>query len=226
MNDDATIEKLVNENVKLAYYFTNKYAKKLERWVDQDEILSNAMLGLYDAAKDYDPARGAKFSTYAAIHIKKRVYRPIVDLATNKRGGLLRNHVPLDSAVDGEDGSLWHDVIADDTCESGEQLADRLTTEKMKQILSAVLPKLQPRYRLVAMFRLGLGLPRKTFEEISEYLGVSKARIQQLDELAMTALRALVSREMVKLKKQHNEKPPCISPWKARRRKTKEVFQG
>lgn len=57
------IEKLVNDNEKLAYKVAHKYTPKT--MVDFEDIKQMALIGLYKAAKGYDENKGAKFSTFA-----------------------------------------------------------------------------------------------------------------------------------------------------------------
>lgn len=192
MNDEQTIEKLVNENLPLAHFFTNLYWPRIQRWVDRDECLSNAMLGLFDAAKTFDTAKNVKFSTHAMFHIKKRVYRPLVFLDRKKRGGLYPNLVHLDDHA-GE-GPELHDLIADTRGEDSEDL-DLYNREKYLPLLKAALPKLKPRHRMIIMFRHGLGgLPMKSGEEIAQMYGVTRQYISLLEIEAMQAIKNLMAK--------------------------------
>jgi RNA polymerase sigma factor (sigma-70 family) len=64
------IEKLVNDNIKLAYFFANKWRNI--PGVAADDIEAQAMAGLVKAANMYDPSKG-KFSSYAAMAIKNHL---------------------------------------------------------------------------------------------------------------------------------------------------------
>jgi len=59
----SKIEKLVNDNEKLAYKVAHKFTPKV--MVDFDDIKQMALIGLYKAAKSFDESKGVKFSTYA-----------------------------------------------------------------------------------------------------------------------------------------------------------------
>lgn len=59
-------EKLVTENLGLAYAGARKFVKHSESWED---IHQAALLGLVEAASKYDPTQ-AKFSTYAYFWIR------------------------------------------------------------------------------------------------------------------------------------------------------------
>lgn len=65
------IDKFVESNMKLAvkivldeyFWFTEK-----------EDLVSEAIMGLQQAAKKYDYTLGAKFSTYSAYYIRRRIY--------------------------------------------------------------------------------------------------------------------------------------------------------
>jgi len=57
------IEKLVNDNEKLAYKVAHKFTPKI--MVDFEDIKQMALIGLYKAAKGFDDSKGVKFSTFA-----------------------------------------------------------------------------------------------------------------------------------------------------------------
>lgn len=56
-------EKLVTDNLKLAYYTANKYYLKYN--VEFDDAVSISYIGLIKAAEYFDASRKVKFSTYA-----------------------------------------------------------------------------------------------------------------------------------------------------------------
>lgn len=56
-------EKLVMDNLKIAYYTANKYYLKYN--VEFDDAVSISYIGLIKAAEHFDASRNVKFSTYA-----------------------------------------------------------------------------------------------------------------------------------------------------------------
>jgi len=69
--DKIALEKLINHNLRLAFKEASKYflvAKHLKKM----DLIQEACIGLFEAAKAFDPTRGA-FSTCAALYIKKNL---------------------------------------------------------------------------------------------------------------------------------------------------------
>lgn len=48
--------------------------KRLPSRVDLDDLIADGQIGLVEAARDFDPTRGAKFSTYAYYRIRGAIY--------------------------------------------------------------------------------------------------------------------------------------------------------
>lgn len=58
-------QKLVEDNIGLAYSFVNKIKDKYINIIEYDDMIQLASLGLCTAADTFDPSKGYTFSTYA-----------------------------------------------------------------------------------------------------------------------------------------------------------------
>ncbi len=71
----ATVDKhsdndLVTRNVGLVKRIAHHLAARLPSSVDVDDLMQSGMMGLLEAAGNFDPERGASFETYAGIRIR------------------------------------------------------------------------------------------------------------------------------------------------------------
>ncbi len=66
----ATQDDLIIENVALVKRIAQHLAARLPASVDIDDLLQAGMVGLLEAARNYDAGRGASFETYAGIRIR------------------------------------------------------------------------------------------------------------------------------------------------------------
>lgn len=84
-----TPEQLVELHVGFARSLVRKFASRLPISVDQDQLESDAYLGLMLSARSFDPSRGVQFQTYAA----KRIWGQMLDgLRENTQ---FRRRIPL-----------------------------------------------------------------------------------------------------------------------------------
>ena len=63
---------------------------------DNEDLIQEGMIGLFDAVRDYDPDKGAAFTTFADLCISRQLYTAV-------QAGLRKKHAPLNEAVSLED---------------------------------------------------------------------------------------------------------------------------
>ena len=62
-----------------------KIHRKLPSQVDLDDLISYGQIGLAEAARDFDPARGSQFSTYAYYRIRGAIYDGVSKMSWHSR---------------------------------------------------------------------------------------------------------------------------------------------
>jgi len=67
-------EQLIEENQGLVRSLAATIHRKLPPYVDLDDLIAYGQVGLAEAARDFDPQRGSRFSTYAYYRIRGSVY--------------------------------------------------------------------------------------------------------------------------------------------------------
>lgn len=117
----TTIErnKLVTENLGIAYALVAHYAK----WnKDREELQSIAQLAMCEAAADFDPGRGKKFSSWAHTKVEQALLRHL------HLGWAAKNtrREPLDLLH--RDGSIYRTEKGDEEVSGEERFASHLPT--------------------------------------------------------------------------------------------------
>jgi RNA polymerase sigma factor (sigma-70 family) len=149
--------------------------------VDFPELISEGNMALLRAVDKFDASRGYKFSTYACRAILKSFSRLAI------RQGRYRMHFPTeyDPALE---KSEWLDI------KRGRREADVLSD--LKEVISDNLESLDEVERTVIRERFALTSETapKTLEEVGAIIGVTKERVRQIQNKALSKLRTVLEK--------------------------------
>lgn len=103
---------IVAEHEPLARYVTGKLMRRAPAGHDPDDSHQDALVGLWEAARLYDPARGVPWSAFAALCIRRKVLK---NLGQSDPSRLRTDGRPRDGAPAGRPLSLdWYTAELDD----------------------------------------------------------------------------------------------------------------
>lgn len=169
-------QELAARNLGLARFHALRFARGAH--LDYEECEGEAMYALCDAAGLYDPERGAQFSTYASWAIINRLRR-MLEVHRRRPDGAALSLLPIRS--DGFDtysseGGWYTQPHAPE----GEPACD------VDDALAEALRPLHRREREVLAMRFRAGL---TLKEVGERLGVTRSRVQQIEQRSLARAR-------------------------------------
>ena len=235
--DTAARERMINANLRLVVTIARDYTNLGLPLLD---LISEGNIGLTKAVERFDPAKGAKLSTYAMWWIKQSIKRALANqsktirlpvhlvdkLAKVRRVSLQMSdelgREPTDEELGEELGiatekvarlksigvrpaSLDAVIGADDSTEFGESVGDEeaqtpfelLRDRNLLDEMDGLLDVLDKREMKIISQRFGLdGGSPKTLENVAKNFGITRERIRQLQNIALTKLRrALRKRE-------------------------------
>lgn len=170
MNTDE--EKLILDNMGIAYDIAWKYKKKFYDLISMDDLQSLAFLGLTKAAKTFNNNLGINFSTYAYRCITNEI------LIYYRQNARHFNNISL-SAPNDKDSTL-EELIASDY-----DIIDELNLKLDIEFLYQEIDKLKPRYQTVLKYKL----KGYTFNTIADILGVSQPQVSTDYNKALNILR-------------------------------------
>ncbi len=172
---------LVRDNLALATWAASRY---LWSRLDFDDLRQAAVLGLHQAATKYDPGRGAKFSTVAAWYMFSAIRAEIANMRSTVRAPGYRPAPRVGSLDEDEERPL---LPADE--EDGPEVGAEHAL--LRERVGAALSELPERERFVVEHRFGINGARHphTLDEIAPMLGVSRARVGQIETRALERLR-------------------------------------
>jgi RNA polymerase sigma factor (sigma-70 family) len=136
------------------------------------ELISDGSMTLMRAIESFDVHRGNKFSTYATLALMKGFARSVPQMIAMRAAGA------SETAVE----------IADHR--AAAESDRRLDREQLHRMMS----QLETRERDVLAAHFGLGeRGGATYEQVGRRLGISKARVRQIEQSAIAKLRAIGS---------------------------------
>lgn len=167
--------KLIEDNINLVYFVYTKYFSVKDCGREKEDLISEGMLGLINAATKYSPGRGVTFCTFACVCI----HRKMCLYLRNNRERLEADIVSLDAPARVGDSDII--TIADTIASPEESIIDTILNEK--QLFDSLVLSEQERQILTYRY---LGY---TQVEIADILGLSRQRIGQAIEHARTRWR-------------------------------------
>jgi RNA polymerase sigma factor (sigma-70 family) len=136
---------------------------------DLDDLAQEGWIGLWHAIKHYDPERGARFSTFAWLVIRQRIWKAVQWASSVERWQ--ESEGPYSEAADAQVITNWQNAQIHEALEEG-------------------MVELSEREQRVLSLRYGWdGSPPQTFSEVSQTLGWTRQRMQQIHNEALLLLR-------------------------------------
>ncbi len=163
--DDAALVELLRRYRALARWLSRSYFLPGS---DEEDVAQEAMVGLFKAIRDFDPAVGTPFRAFVTLCVKRQI-------ATAIKSANRIKHRSLDRAVslDAMDESSERDrgypplrVVADPSVDIGEVVASADAVERLRADLLDLLTNLEREV-------LRLYMAGHSYEEMAEVFGSS-----------------------------------------------------
>lgn len=165
---------------------------------EKETYHSEALIGLWIAASEFNSGLGTDFICYARTRIKEQLknlyysFRMIVEVPEKKRGEVqfcsfseLGNQSNSNFMDDPEDDTVDADFCANlAEEEEQEQPENSVASAHLSQLL-ALLPKREQ--QLVKLVN-GIGCPEHSMKEAADAIGVSKRQAERLYQRALTTM--------------------------------------
>ncbi len=172
----AVRDHIIKANMRLVISIVKKFVTPQHSF---DDMLSDGTFTLMQAVDKFDFDRGFRFSTYAYRSIARNAYRSITT-AQKEESRFTRN------------AEEWAFEQEDD--QRSSSMSDQVWSN-LRELTATLLNRLDRRERFIIRSRYALGAHRKvqTFQKLADKLGVSKERVRQLEQRAVTKLQAMAA---------------------------------
>lgn len=130
--------RLVLDNLRLAWKFSHKF--QAENGGDLNDYYSCACMGLTEAARSFDPSRGAQFSTLAVISIRRWIFRHFLE-SEKRYKRLVRCSIHRPIGKEKED--TLEDILESSEVSTSEKAFNRISTEEVEEFILSLRPEYQ-----------------------------------------------------------------------------------
>lgn len=188
----ATVDELVEGNIPLVLHIARQYST--DRPHMYDDLVQEGCIGLYKAAKRFDPTKGASFGTYASYWIKQCIIK-----YTRNNLSVIRTPDHLfDKGYRGRYKQFAHNAINNISSiitifENGDEdyiseLVEEFVENKsdIYAVISLALKELPQREQEIIEKRFNQGL---TLDEVGAQYNLTRERIRQLQNAAIEKLQ-------------------------------------
>ena len=173
-------DRIVESNLRLAMSVVKKFVSPQHSY---DEALSEGICSLMQAVEKFDYDRGFRFSTYAYRAITRNIARKI--------------HAHRQEAARWTTDSEASTLDVPD--ERGSSIVYEEVWHHRRGLLTDLVGRLDRRERFIIRSRYALGAHRRvrSFQDLADKLGISKERVRQLEQRAVSKLRGLAAKRAI-----------------------------
>lgn len=233
--DAKAREHMIRANLRLVVKIAHDYDGMGLPLLD---MINEGNVGLMRAVQRFDPAKGAKLSTYAAWWIKQAIKRGIAnqgrtirvpvhlvdriakirrtaaqlheelgrepnDAEIAEAMGMTRRRVTelleasqrptsLDAPIGEDDDTTFAERVRDEAMVTADST---IAQDESHEMIREFVERLDPREQTILRYRFGLdGGGEKTLEEVGQHFGVTRERIRQIQNAAMSKLRRWIEK--------------------------------
>lgn len=166
--DEKARNILIEHNLRLVAHIAKKYGNEN----NFDDFVSIGTIGLIKGINTFNPEKNSRLAAYIARCIENEI---LMVMRSNKR---MTAEISLDESIgcDSEGNNMTlSDTLAVDGADVEDEVSLRLDSKKL---YSAIKTSLSPSEQQIIYWRYGLlGGKRKTQQEVSELLGISRSYV-------------------------------------------------
>jgi RNA polymerase primary sigma factor len=218
--DEASFHHLVRSNLAFVAAVARPYRSC---GIPFEDLVSEGNLGLLEAARRFDAARGTRFTTFAVWWIRKAVLRALTRQAVMVRvpdkrrrearaAGERRIEVVSIDQPAGRTDVLLGDLLPDRRTADPET---HLARREARRLVVAAIRALDPRERAIVQARFGMdGRAILPLRETGGMFGLSREAVRLIEKRALRKMRRMLVRRELRLGNRRQPSSGVKARWK------------
>jgi len=178
--DENAKKVLIEHNLRLVAHIAKKYGTEN----DFDDLVSIGTIGLIKGINTYNPDKNTRLAAYIARCIENEI------LMTMRQKKRLSREISLDETI-GSDSEGNNMTLSDTLKAEGRNVEDEVFLKiNSKKLINAIKSSLSPVEQKIIIWRYGIGGGgRKTQQEVSEQLGISRSYVSRIEKRSIKKLK-------------------------------------
>jgi RNA polymerase sigma factor for flagellar operon FliA len=91
LSDRERIERLIEQGQPLVISLASRIRRNVPVRIDMDDLIAYGEIGLAESARDFDPTKGASFTTYAYYRVRGAIYDGVSKMSWSSRARYRRH---------------------------------------------------------------------------------------------------------------------------------------
>lgn len=201
--DESAIHKLVKHNLKIVITISNRH---IGQGLAIDDLIQEGNIGMYEAAKVYEPNGDARFINYASLWVRKRIneaiakYGRVVRLPHNKEYEIYKakqagietpnlEPIHLDDNITEDSENTYGDIILG----VSPDFEEAIEIESRNLKISKALASLKERDRKIIKSYFGIDREyARLAEDIAAEFHMSNVRVCQIVKASLLKMKEVI----------------------------------
>ena len=203
--DSRALNRLVEANLRFVVSIASQYKGK---GLQMDDLVSEGNIGLMKAASRFNPDKGARFVSYAVVHVRQQIEKAIdqqtglYQVPKDVKNELAARQQSRPMSVDAPLGHRTNMSLLSVLVNQDVPFADeRIHSEAIEDAVEFALGSLDERESRVVNAFFGINQEHETMAEIAEDMELKRERIRQIRDKAVRKLRKAYKNRLRELSK-------------------------
>ena len=201
--DETAVHTLMRHNLKIVVTIANRH---IGQGVPIDDLIQEGNLGLFEAARRFDPKEGVRFISYAALWVRKRINEAVVehgrivrlphnqeyDIYKAKKAGEetpVLTTVDLDAPLTGDTDTKVGDILLN----GRPEIEFEIDLDHTKYTVRRVMSVLKNRDRAIIEAYFGINREYASATDmIAEDFGMTNVRVCQIVKSAIQKMKEVI----------------------------------